>query len=135
MNPELRRQMMQRQGQNPAMGEQRSQSPNGNGDAPSPKRQRMDGAFNGQVMGPAGRGQAMPGQPGMANQPGMMLQNGMPEGFAAAQMSGLKVCQSAAACEGCPANQWRSRWPMALLRSLQEAPLVTVSLDSWSFAV
>lgn len=45
------------------MGGPRSGSP-GSGDAPSPKRQRMDdGGFNGQQMGPGGRPQGtMPGQ-------------------------------------------------------------------------
>ncbi|KAF2100860.1 hypothetical protein NA57DRAFT_74459 [Rhizodiscina lignyota] len=63
------------------MGEQRSQSPgSGDNNAPSPKRQRMEGNFNGQ-MGPAGRGQGMPGQPGSMqgpNGPPLMLQNGLP---------------------------------------------------------
>ncbi|MBE7180391.1 MAG: hypothetical protein INR71_04125 [Terriglobus roseus] len=82
-----------RDGQNPNMGEQRSQSPNGSGDAPSPnKRQRMEGAFNGQGM-PAGRGQGMAVQ--QANMPGpngMMLQSGMPDAFNAQQLAKMNVC-------------------------------------------
>lgn len=62
------------------MVDQRSQSPgSGDNNAPSPKRQRMEGNFNGQ-MGPAGRGQGMPGQPGNIqgpNGPPMLLQNGL----------------------------------------------------------
>jgi len=42
--------------------EQRPTSPGGGDAAPSPKRQRLDGNFNG-AMGPMGRGQP-PGMPG-----------------------------------------------------------------------
>lgn len=51
---------MQREGSNM---EQRPNSPGGGENAPSPKRQRLDGNFNG-AMGPMGRGQpqGMPGQ-------------------------------------------------------------------------
>ena len=75
---------MQRDGSGMDMGGQRPQSPADS--APSPKRQRLDGnAFNGQGMGPAGRGQPpnMQGQqvgnpsgPG-ANQNQLLLQNGI----------------------------------------------------------
>lgn len=82
MNP------MQRDGSNMDMSGQRSNSPGSMENAPSPsKRPRLEGAnaFNGQPMGPAGRGQPMSG-PQMSNlnaaagpNGGMLLQNGVPD--------------------------------------------------------
>lgn len=79
---------MQRDGSNMDMGGQRSSSPGSMENAPSPsKRPRLDGGngFNGQPMGPAGRGQPMSG-PQMNNlnaaagpNGGMLLQNGVPD--------------------------------------------------------
>jgi hypothetical protein len=57
---QLQQNAMQREG---STMEQRPASPSGGGDAaPSPKRQRLEGNFNG-AMGPMGRGQP-PGMPG-----------------------------------------------------------------------
>lgn len=61
---QLQQTQMQREGSTIDMnGQQRPQSPGSVADAPSPKRQRLDGTFNG-PMGPMGRGQpqGMPGQ-------------------------------------------------------------------------
>lgn len=57
---QLQQTTMQREG---STMEQRPTSPGGGDAAPSPKRQRLDGNFNG-AMGPMGRGQpqGMPGQ-------------------------------------------------------------------------
>lgn len=90
--------LMQRDGSNMEMGGQRPNTPSSMENAPSPsKRPRLDGGggFNGQSMGPAGRGQPMSG-PQMNNlnaaagaNGGMLLQNGVPDihqqqlGFAA----------------------------------------------------
>jgi hypothetical protein len=80
--------MMQRDGSNMEMGGQRPNTPSSMENAPSPsKRPRLDGGsgFNGQPMGPAGRGQPMSG-PQMNNlsaaagaNGGMLLQNGVPD--------------------------------------------------------
>ncbi|KAL1304543.1 hypothetical protein AAFC00_003523 [Neodothiora populina] len=66
----LRQQMMQqtqmqREGSNMDLnGQQRTQSPSAGENAPSPKRPRLEGSFNGAPIGQMGRGQAqgMPGQ-------------------------------------------------------------------------
>jgi len=80
--------LMQRDGSNMEMGGQRPNTPSSMENAPSPsKRPRLDGGsgFNGQPMGPAGRGQPMSG-PQMNNlsaaagaNGGMLLQNGVPD--------------------------------------------------------
>ncbi|KAK3048364.1 hypothetical protein LTS18_012971, partial [Coniosporium uncinatum] len=80
MNPQQAAQMMKMQGQRDGggmdMGGQRPQSPsNGDAGAPSPKRQRLDN--NGQPVGPAGRGQGMPGQQMGGPNGQMLLQNGI----------------------------------------------------------
>lgn len=91
-NRMMKAQQMRADGQNPNMGEQRSQSPNANGDAPSPKRQRMEGGFNGQGMGPAGRGQGMQvPQATMGGPNAMMLTNGMPDSFNAQHLAKMNV--------------------------------------------
>jgi len=77
---------MQRDGSNMEMGGRRSNSPGTMDNVPSPsKRARLDGGsgFNGQPMGPAGRGQPMSGpQMNTLNAAagpngGMMMQNGV----------------------------------------------------------
>lgn len=75
---------MQREGSQMDMnGQPRPQTP-GSGDAPSPKRQRMEGGqFNGQ-MGPMGRGQ----NPGMPGAQGMPNPAGMPQGSPAVDQNG-----------------------------------------------
>lgn len=75
---QLQQTTMQREG---STMEQRPTSPGGGDAAPSPKRQRLDGNFNG-AMGPMGRGQpqGMPGQQ-MANPQAKAMQQGlMPNG-------------------------------------------------------
>lgn len=79
----LQQTQMQREGSNMDMGGQRPQSPGAGDNAPSPKRQRLEGQpYNGQ-MGPAGRAQGMQGPPmgnmtAVAGQNGqMLLQNGI----------------------------------------------------------
>ncbi|KAL2035284.1 hypothetical protein VTO58DRAFT_101201 [Aureobasidium pullulans] len=75
---QLQQTTMQREG---STLEQRPTSPGGGDAAPSPKRQRLDGNFNG-AMGPMGRGQpqGMPGQQ-MANPQAKAMQQGlMPNG-------------------------------------------------------
>ena len=97
-------QQMQRDGSNMEMGGQRAQSPAQGDNAGSPsKRPRTDGnGFNGQPMGPAGRGQGMPGQQ-FANAQGpngqMMLQNGinpgdMPQGQMGSFQAGNPAAQN-----------------------------------------
>ena len=103
--------MMQRDGSGMDMG-QRAQSPMDA--APSPKRQRLEGAgLVGQVMGPAGRGppMGMQGQTvnasGPAQNQALLIQNGMNsgqlpqgqfEGFQSAdpnaQAKAMEVCDS-----------------------------------------
>jgi len=95
----LQQTQMQRDGSNMDMGGQRPQSPGGGDNAPSPKRQRLDGqqAFNGQMV-PGGRGQGMPGQP-IGNMPAaaapngqMLLQNGInPAELPHGQMSAFQA--------------------------------------------
>ena len=79
---------MQRDGSNMEMGGQRSNSPGSMDNAPSPsKRPRLEGGngFNGQQMGPAGRGQSISvSQMNNLNaaagpNAGMMLPNGVPD--------------------------------------------------------
>ncbi|KAF1985689.1 hypothetical protein K402DRAFT_413217 [Aulographum hederae CBS 113979] len=69
------------------------QSPGAADNAPSPKRQRLEGNnFNGQPGGPAGRGQGAPGQQ-MGGGPNgqMMLQNGIgPNEMAQGQLGGFQ---------------------------------------------
>lgn len=67
-------QQMGRDGNGMGMDGQRPQSPGSMENAPSPKRQRTDGnGFNGQPMGPLGRGQPMPGQPGQGGPMNQMM--------------------------------------------------------------
>jgi len=70
------------------MAGQRPQSPGSMDNAPSPKRQRVEGnGFNGQAMGPAGRGQGVPGHPGANAQ--MLMQNGQLASMSQAELHAL----------------------------------------------
>ncbi|GAB7353256.1 hypothetical protein MBLNU459_g3765t1 [Dothideomycetes sp. NU459] len=74
---QMQQTQMQREGSSIDMnGQQRLASPGSVADAPSPKRQRLDGSFNG-PMGPMGRGQPQ-GMPGQQFN-GMQMQNQQPK--------------------------------------------------------